>query len=97
MQLETRLTEVTRRDSWSSHADIDQDDVSLAGVLEASVGRAVCYCFSVRAPLLGDNTRLSNPHVLFKTNFANEHKGSFPHTFVLPVVELVFRAAPRPA
>ena len=26
----------------SSHADIDQDDVSLAGVLQGSVGRAVC-------------------------------------------------------
>ncbi len=30
----------------SSHADIDQDDVSLAGVLQGAVGRAVCYCFT---------------------------------------------------
>ena len=32
----------------SSHADIDQDDVSLAGsgVLQGSVGSAVCYCFT---------------------------------------------------
>ena len=32
----------------SSHADLDQDDVFLAGsgVLQGSVGRAVCYCFT---------------------------------------------------
>ena len=30
----------------SSHADIDQDDVFLAGVLQGAVGRAVCYCFT---------------------------------------------------
>ena len=30
----------------SSHADIDQDDISLAGVLQGAVGRAVCYCFT---------------------------------------------------
>ena len=56
----------------TSHADIDHDDVSLAGVLSCwraarcstlqhAVGRAVCYYPSVRAPLLGDNTRFSNP------------------------------------
>ena len=28
-----------------SHADIDLDDVSLAGMLQGAVGRAVCYCF----------------------------------------------------
>ena len=36
LQLATRLTEVTRR-----HADIDQEDVSLAGVLQGAVGSAV--------------------------------------------------------
>ena len=30
----------------SSRADIDQDDVSLAGVLQGAVGRTVCYCFT---------------------------------------------------
>ena len=32
----------------SSHADIPiyQDDVSLTGVLQGAVGRAVCYCFT---------------------------------------------------
>ena len=48
----------------SSHADIDQDDVFLAGVLQGAVGRAVCYCFT---PVFGRrcwviiNTRFSNP------------------------------------
>ena len=52
---ETRLTELTRRDSWqcgTSNADIDQDDVSLAGVLQVAVGRAVTLLLfhpSVRA------------------------------------------------
>ena len=36
LQVATRLTEVTRR-----HADIDQEDVSLAGVLQGAVGSAV--------------------------------------------------------
>ena len=35
LQLATRLTEVT------PHADIDQEDVSLAGVLQGAVGSAV--------------------------------------------------------
>ena len=35
-------------------ADIDQEDVSLAGVLQGAVGRAVWYRL-----LLGDNTRFS--------------------------------------
>ena len=30
----------------TSHAAIDQDNVSLAGMLQASVGGAVCYCFT---------------------------------------------------
>ena len=30
----------------SSHAEIDQDDAFLAGVLQGAVGRAVCYCFT---------------------------------------------------
>ena len=30
----------------SSHADIDQYDVFLAGMLQGAVGRAVCYCFT---------------------------------------------------
>ena len=35
--------------------------------------------------------------MLFKTNFANEHKGSFPRTFVLQDLELIFRVAPGAA
>ena len=30
----------------SSQVDIYQDDVSLVGVLQGAVGRAVCYCFT---------------------------------------------------
>ena len=40
LQLATRLTEVTRRHAPSRHT-VDQDDVSLAGVLQGAVGRAV--------------------------------------------------------
>ena len=36
------LQELQEETVGSSHADIDQDDVSLAGVLQGSVGRAVC-------------------------------------------------------
>ena len=40
----------SRRDSWQfgmSHADTDEDDVSLACVLKNAVGRAVCCVFTV--------------------------------------------------
>ena len=42
---EVKLQEET---AGTSHADIDQDDVSLAGsgVLQGSVGSAICYCFT---------------------------------------------------
>ena len=41
----------SRRDSWqcgTSHVDAvtDEDDVSLAGVLQGAVGRAVCCVFA---------------------------------------------------
>ena len=49
------LTGVTRRDP---QADIDQDNVSLAGVLQGAVGRAVDT--PVFALLLDDNTRFSH-------------------------------------
>ena len=48
---------MSRRDHWqcgTSHADTDENDVSLAGVLQDAVGRVVCCVF---APFLGDNTR----------------------------------------
>ena len=40
----------SRRDSWQSgrsHADTDEDDVSLAGELQDAVGRTVCLVFAV--------------------------------------------------
>ena len=38
LQLETRLTEVTRRErAGTSHADIDQDQVSIPGMLQGAV------------------------------------------------------------
>ena len=39
----------SRKDSWqsgTSHADTDEDDVSLAGVLQDAVGRTVCGVFA---------------------------------------------------
>ena len=57
LQLATRLTGVTRRDA-PPHADINQDNVSLAGVLQGAVGRAVDT--PVFALLLDDNTRFSH-------------------------------------
>ena len=60
--LKLALLKLQEETAGTSHADIDQDDVTLAGVLQGAVDRAVCYCFtSVRAPLLGDITRFSNP------------------------------------
>ena len=64
--LKLGLLKLQEETAGTSHADIDQDDVSLAGsgVLQGSVGRAVLIILfhpSVRAPLLGDNTRFSNP------------------------------------
>ena len=40
-------------------ADIDQDNSSLAGVLQGAVGRTVWYPPCSRVLLLGDNMRLS--------------------------------------
>ena len=40
------LLKLQEETAGTSHADIDQDDVSLAGVLQGAVGRAVCYCFT---------------------------------------------------
>ena len=40
----------SRKDSWqsgTSHADTDEDDVSLAGVLQDAVGRTVRCVFAV--------------------------------------------------
>ena len=37
------LSKLQEETVGSSHADIDQDDVSLAGVLQGAVGRAICY------------------------------------------------------
>ena len=40
----------SQRDSWqcgTSQTDIDEDDVSLADVLQDAVGRAVCCVFAV--------------------------------------------------
>ncbi len=58
------LLKLQEETAGTSHADIDQDDVSLAGVLQGAVGRAVCYCF-ITASLLRDNTgarrRFSSP------------------------------------
>ena len=64
--LKLGLLKLQEETAGTSHADIDQDDVSLAGsgVLQGSVGRAVLtvlFHTRVRAPLLGDNTRFSNP------------------------------------
>ena len=45
-----------RRDSWqcgTSHADTDEDDVSLAGVLQMQLVTPYVAC----SPFLGDNTR----------------------------------------
>ena len=46
--LKLGLLKLQEETAGTSHADIDQDDVSLAdsGVLQDSVGRAVCYCFT---------------------------------------------------
>ena len=54
LQLATRLTGVTRRDA----PDINQDNVSLAGVLQGAVGREVDT--PVFALLLDDDTRFSH-------------------------------------
>ncbi len=62
--LKLGLLKLQEETAGTSHADIDQDNVSLAGVLQGAVGRAVLTLLfhpSVRAPLLGDNTRFSNP------------------------------------
>ena len=40
------LLKLQEETAGTSHADIDQDDVSLAGVLQGAVGRTVCYCFT---------------------------------------------------
>ena len=44
--LKLGLLKLLKETAGTSHADIDQDDVSLAGVLQGAVGRAVCYCFT---------------------------------------------------
>ena len=44
--LKLGLLELQEETVDSSHADIDQDDVFLDGVLQGAVGRAVCYCFT---------------------------------------------------
>ena len=44
--LKLGLLKLQEETAGTSHADIDQDDVSLAGVLQGAVGRAVCYCFT---------------------------------------------------
>ena len=44
--LKLGLLELQEETVDSSHADIDQDDVFLAGMLQGAVGRAVCYCFT---------------------------------------------------
>ena len=63
--LKLGLLKLQEEIAGTSHADIDQDDVSLASVLQGAVGRAVCYCFSVCAYLWNDNTgprrRFFNP------------------------------------
>ena len=43
--LKLGLLKLQEETAGTSHADIDQDDVSLAGMLQGAVGRAVCYCF----------------------------------------------------
>ena len=40
--LKLGLLKLQEETAGTSHADIDQDDVSLAGVLQDAVGRAVC-------------------------------------------------------
>ena len=42
--LKLGLLKLQEETAGTSHADIDQDDVSLPGVLQASFGRAVCWC-----------------------------------------------------
>ena len=43
--LKLGLLKLQEETAGTSHADIDQDDVSLPGVLLGALGRAVCYCF----------------------------------------------------
>ena len=45
--LKPGLLKLQEETAGTSRADIDQDDVSLAGVLQGAVGRAVCYCFTL--------------------------------------------------
>ena len=40
--LKLGLLKLQEETAGTSHADIDQDNVSLAGVLQGAVGRAVC-------------------------------------------------------
>ena len=47
--LKLSLLKLQEETAGTSHADIDQYDVSLAGMLQGAVGRAVCYCF-IRIP-----------------------------------------------
>ena len=45
-KLKPGLLKLQEETAGTSHADIDQDDVSLAGVLRGAVGRAVWYCLT---------------------------------------------------
>ena len=44
--LKRGLLKLQEETAGTSHADIDQDDASLAGVLQGAVGRTVCYCLT---------------------------------------------------
>ena len=49
-------------------ADIDQDDVSLAGLLQYTVGRSLLLFHPcVRGPLSSDNTRFSVSDTVFQS------------------------------
>ena len=43
--LQLGLLKFQEERAGTSHADIDQDDVSLPGLLLGALGRTVCYCF----------------------------------------------------